>query len=363
MSNEEKVINKEAHEKYLALRENPIFDEGGRFIQTSNPNVSIDPLSTHEKISEQVKVLPKDELPSILAKVKGHKSCISRLETLKSQAFGVQVAVMEDSSQSVVVARVINERAAELITLFGKLYTLKEIHEKVNVEWGYAVTERALRNFRKKHLSKIDEEKTLWRNDISHLRLAHKPSRIEELMELYASAKRKWAVSNSQQDFDNCLKCLKMLNHETAKQEIDISANVIHSFEKTIQPHIASEILGRRSLNDIIVTRVAEQLGVSSLYMMKVLGDSYYSKFTGFGGDGVSVEELSEMVPDSPHNTIYNWTDLDEMDESGEMDSVNFVEYKDAEIIEAPAVPKVDIKAALLAKLASKNEKAKDNLD
>jgi len=360
---ENKIVNQGAYDKYVKLRDNPIFDKEGRFIATSNQNIKIDPLSNLEYISSQLEAIPsKVEHGKILSKVNGAKAAIRKLENLKSSAFGLPVAVMDESLSKMVAVKVLDERSAELITLFGKLHTVNEIYEKINSEWGYPVLKETLRKFRDRHVNKIEEEKTLWRNDISHLRLAHKSSRIEEYMQLYAYYKGQWEASNSAKDYDKLMQILKQLYTETGKTEIDINASIIHSFERTIQPHIASEILGRRSLNDIIITRVAEQLKVSGLYLMKVLGDSYYKKFTGFGDSSVTVDELNLMRPDSPHSTIYNWNELDRINASGEMAKINFTDFKDAEIIEEEE-PKTDLKALMRKNIADRIKSNKENLD
>ena len=184
---ENKIVNQGAYDKYIKLRDNPIFDKEGRFIATSNPNIKIDPLSNFEHIADQLEAVPdKDEQGKIMSQVNGAKAAIRKLEKLKSAAFGLPIAVMNDSLSKMVAVKVLDERSAELITLFGKLHTVNDIYEKVNTEWGYPVLKETLRKFRDKHVNKIEEEKTLWRNDISHLRLAHKSSRIEEYLELYS---------------------------------------------------------------------------------------------------------------------------------------------------------------------------------
>jgi hypothetical protein len=353
---EPEIVSAAAHKKFLKLRANPIFDREARFFPTSNPNVVIDPLNTLERIEEDMKPLPRKERDSIFDQVRGYKVAVNKLEELKSKAFGFQVAVTDESLSKFTANKIFDERTAELITLFGKMYNLKEVHEIVSIDWGYPITKKALSTFKERHASKISEERLIWQHDLSHLQLAHKPARIELMTQAVRKYEREWKKTGSEKAYNNMLKAFDRIQKDVSKTEIDLNANINHSFEKLIQPHIATEILGGMSLNEIIVCRVARQLEVSPLYIVQKLQDSFYAKFTSFG-DTTNSEEIKGMVPDSPHLVTYDWEKLSDLDASGEMDEANLLALKYEPIIEDKPVD-IDVRALVKRKLAErKNNK------
>lgn len=336
-----------SYKRYIALKEAPALKLPVRLIETSDPNVTVDPVAHNVAIEKKICDLPSDEQDEIMKRVRAIKVLHFRIGALKEKAFGIK----KRKRHSSLVMGLLDERASELQEYFGRLLTDTEVHKIVTTEWGYDVSLDSIRKFRQRNSKVIEKLKDDFIKDHSHLRLSHKRGRLEELQAMYLDRKQKYDDTGGREDYKLLLATLKEIRSETQDNTLRIDANINANINVSIQNHIEEEIMKRLTINDIILARAAHKMKINPNFLISRLHNSFYAKHSGFvEPDG----DLKDQEIQYPSMMVYNWKDIKtQHDKHGDKN------VEDAEWEEVPPEKKEegnDIKSALLTKIKQKKE-------
>jgi hypothetical protein len=337
----------ENYKRYIALRDAPALKLPGRLIQTSDPNVEVDPMAHLNSINTHIAHLPSDEQDEITKRVKAVKVLHFKIGALKKKAYGLKKRAVH-SSLSV---GVIDERSSEVMEYFGRLMTPREVHKVILQEWGYDVSLGALRTFQTKHRDKIEVLKQQYIKDHTDIRLAHKKGRLEELQHLFIDRKNKYEATDNREDYKLLLATLRLIREETDDKTLRIDANINANINVAIQHHITSEIMKGLTINDIILARVASRMNINPRFLISRLHNSMYAKHSGFLRPDGDLE--NQEVP-YPSKMVYSWDTIRKQHDI--IGDANIEDAKWEEVAPEKSQQGTDLKQILIDAIKDKQE-------
>ena len=80
---------------------------------------------------------------------------------------------------------ILDSRRSELIEMFGKLYTIQEVHQHVRKQMGYDIGVSTIRKFYSANLSEIEALRADYESNFSDLSLTKKRGRLDKLSHLF----------------------------------------------------------------------------------------------------------------------------------------------------------------------------------
>jgi len=337
-----KVKNQTYYNQFLKLRESPWITEK-RFYQSQNDKLlQIDLLARDDKIKKAIRHLPDNEQKYIYALRNVVTNAYNKLTTLKKAALG-------ESGHSVFYGLnyddylVIDNRKAEILAMFGKMWSIQEVHREIVKEWGIDISINAIQSFRAKNLEKILELQKEYTNNFKTVRLAHKKSRLEEYLWLYLETKEQYQSAKSRDDRKFLKDLLESIRREVDGDVLRIEGDVNVNIEHTLNIHIHRELFKKLPINEIIITRVATRTGINPLLLLYRLQNSYYAKYTGFAPKD---EQKVYDLPEYPSAQVYDLNKLMQMNQE-----VNKREQKTAQVLQRIIdIPHTEVKKAKTVK-------------
>lgn len=300
----EGVENFEQYEKYLRLREHPLLNDK-RIIQVKDSDIQIDLMASTVYVEKVVMDLDisKIEKNRIIALSKCTRSILGKVSHAKRLAYGSRRAKGYYNQKEI-----LEPKAAEIIEMFGRYYTIGEVHRIVTQEWGIDISHRAVREFKVRNLDKITKLQEEYQKSYSDLRLSHKRGRLDELVWMYKERKDEYFKNNRSRDDQKELRgILEQIRKEVEVDKLLIEGDINVNIEATITQHIQKEVLTNLSLLDIIVARIAAKRNINPQAFIYQLHNSYYNKYNGI--NGIEGEEFNNDKI-YPSSLIY---DLDGM--------------------------------------------------
>lgn len=187
------------------------------------------------------------------------------------------------------------EFADSIIELYGRDYTSQEIHkiyEKRNRKMNFA----DLVKFSQDNKEKIRVIRDKWRQEYTDVPITAKRTRLEkldyllgDLLILYAET----ANSNKTNFSKEIRGVLEQARKEVEGDEIKLTVSGRIDVEATINHYMSdTRFLEDLTIHQIVISRVAARLGVSSRYLIDKLANSFYAKFNGFRKN----EDLSTKI-------------------------------------------------------------------
>lgn len=221
----------------------------------------------------------------------------------KMKAFGMDY---RDKMHKTSAFYILKNREREIIELFGRMFSIDEVHQFCVEEWGIPVSKLILNKFRQ---YKIDEISTLIERSkagFDDIRLGHKRPRIEELCWLYKFAKENLNKTRQIKYADLARNLLKDIKSEVEGDKLIIEGNLDINVDMTIHNHLANNVLRNIGLRQIIIGRVAAANGISPFILVEQLTTSYYSKFSGVIQEPIQSEYNNIEYPnDQPYDFDY----------------------------------------------------------
>lgn len=200
------------------------------------------------------------------------------------------------------------EKQAEVLELFGKFYSVEEIHHILKVDYTVQVSREVLYDFRREHLSQIKEKQELHKAGHDDMRLSHKRSRLEELCKMYNLFSRKTWETHGLKEGEMALKILKDIKAEV-EGDIVLNGSVDINIEATVNTHMQKEALKHITIRQIIIGRVAARVGASPEKLISQLSQSYYTRFAGVVG--VEDEEVNYEEIEYPSGSEYDFQQIE----------------------------------------------------
>lgn len=218
-------------------------------------------------------------------------------------------------------------RSAEILTLFGKFYTVKEIHTIIKEKWGTGISEESIQKFGVHNKTKIDKAKADYILNSKELRLATDAGRLELLSMLAFEMEKKFEKGQSIEVSKELRGIVEQIRREVKGDEIKLTIDGRIDIQATIQANMTlNEVLQKLPVNMIILGLVAAKQKINPAVLIASLGNSYYSKVNGFG----KLYDKSEVELPGKFIRQYDWDQLkrnhDELEQSKVIEDITVFE-------------------------------------
>ena len=279
-----KIKDHEAFAKFKELSNSKILNEG-KFVVGSDSktyNVAAMPPQLNRAIAH----LPQPEQNMIRIKKKLYAQAQCRRNSAYRKAYGTMMKL--DGTKSMTI---FDQRRDDLIELFGRMFTVKEVHEVCLKDWDMKCTPHSLYTFKMRNqviiAQKIEEHKRTY----DDIRLGYKRSRLEELTFLYMKRKAIYEATRKGEDHRLLLQTLEQIRKEAEGDSFRLDGNINISLDSTIQNQISMDLQRSMLIREIIISRVAAKMKLNPVKMLTHLKTSYYA------------DRLSR-IEDIPHEEI-----------------------------------------------------------
>lgn len=268
--------NLEAFEKYWKLINSPILTEKRTY--TDSTGFVINLATPMNYIRQYIEHLPDKEKTKVLSLKKIHNHSHFQSIKYRIDAFGLRKSKEEKTP---VQFKLLDDKQEETLELFGRMFSVAEVHNIAIKEWHLPVTLKMLYHFRVFHAKTIEEKVRTHQSKYSDMRLGIKRSRLEELTWLYLNLKEKYKSSQSREDMKVLLQALEQIRKEVEGDSLTINGTLDVNIEASVNTHLKKELFRGLSLNQIILARVAARLNQPAMALVQTLAESYYSRYTG----------------------------------------------------------------------------------
>lgn len=239
----------------------------------------------------------------------------------------------------------------ELISLFGRMFSLKEVHEVCLKQWKLNVKLQAVQDFRTQNQVAINKLIEEHQRTYSDIRLGHKRSRLEELVWLYQKRKRIYETSQKADDHRLLLATLNQIKQEAEGDTIRIDGSIDININATIENHIQNNLMKTIGIKEIILGRVAAKIGIPVVRVIEGLNQGYYRKF--IEADIQDIEHEEVVMPSYPSQQNYDFDRISRIQQQTEMNKA--IEKEKDKIVDKAAVQAgLSLKELLAKKLAEK---------
>lgn len=306
-----KVTNQVAYNEFMAMSSSIWLSEKRYYRSTYDKLLQIDLLLRRSDFERAIIHLPESEKIYATALKFIVEKAYLVITKLKNQATGQDVRMMIFNNYTSIDDKIIiDNRKADIIALFGKMYKIDEVHKIITKEWKIDVSISALEYFRDRNLDKIIELQKDYSNNYNDVRLGYKKSRLEEYLWLYNDTKQSYENTKNKEDRKFLKELLEAIKREVEGDLIRIEGDLQVNIEATLNVHIYQEIYKNLPINEIIMTRVALRSGQNPLMLLYRLQNSYYAKYSGFAPKDDVVESA---LPDYPSSFVYDLDKLNAM--------------------------------------------------
>ena len=241
----------------------------------------------------------------------------------------------------------LNIRSSEILDLFGRFYTTKEVYKIINEKWGTALTEDALYRFQTKNKLQIDKRKADYVLNSKELRLATDAGRLEVLSMLAYEMENKFEKTKSIEVSKELRSIIEQVRREVKGDEIKLTIDGRIDIQATVQANITlSEVLKTLPINMIVLGLVAAKQKINPASLIALLSNSYYSKFNGFS----KLYDKSEVELPGKFIRQYNWDEL-KFNHEQLKEKTNIEDIESYEVIDETIKPVIESKRDELKKL------------
>lgn len=345
------VKDHQAYKTYSDLCNSPELNEK-RYYQASDDE-EYDLLCAMNILRKTTAHLSDSEQTKIQEEARKRRSIIGKISVWKRKAYGLAGAAAKHKESF--LDKLINEKSAELIELFGRYFSITEVHKICVQDWGYDVTPFMIRKFYEQHQAPIKEKQEVFKRDFSDLRLGYKRSRLDEYHFLYNNRRQKYIASDSREDYKLLLSTLDAIRKEVEGDKIVIEGNMDVNIQHTIVHHIQKELLQSMSLNTIVLTRICGKQGIAPEFLLAKLSASYYNKFNSFINE--QPDYNGEVV--YPSEQVYDMDRIKQLNEGrNEIPTPLRMNISDKETDKGH-----DLKTQLIQRILAKQQVVNDSLN
>lgn len=312
-----------AYQIWRKLEQAPILKEENRWVETSKGDINIGQLTHHFKMN--IADLPKEEQLKLLKIKTEFNRKRNKANVWKKKAFDLKKGKFDKHSPRQRNANRFNHLDGykdKLLELFGRMFTPKEVHEIAKGEWGLPVTLQTLREFKSFYFKEIDKKVEKFKASYSDVRLGIKRSRLDELSWMYLQAKRKFREHQNQSWLREMRNILKDVKQEV---EGDIVINGQLEVSQTLEVYAQKKALDGLALRQIILSRVANKVGLNSDQLIDKLAQSYYSRYSALSGEELE-RDLNKV--NYPSKSEYDFNRIEKMAEKQRKKNEDFEEIE-----------------------------------
>ena len=250
------------------------------------------------------------------------------------------------------------EFADSIIELYGRDYTTQEIHrifQKKNRKMDF----QTLVKFSQDNKEKIRVIRDKWRQEYTDVPITAKRTRLEkldyllgDLLVLYEET----TASNKTTFSKEIRGVLEQARKEVEGDEIKLTISGRIDVDATINQYMTdTRFLQDLTIHQIVISRVAARLGISSRYLIDKLANSFYSQYNGFRKN----DDLSTKIL-YPSATNYDILDLETKNKAmKEKQELMAEEVKYVEVTNKPTINKELLKSRINEMLKNKVKDSK----
>ena len=194
-----------------------------------------------------------------------------------------------------------------IMELFGKFYTVTDVHNVLSKEYRIKVPEDELRKFYVEHRDLITKRRAEYVLNSKEFRIATETGRLEVLNRLLVEfeIKNKAAGGSNLEISNMILRIVEQARKEVKGNElkmtvdgrIDVSATV-HAESNVV------DVMKHLSINALVIGLTAAKAGLNPAVLIGQLANSWYSQFNGFNGN---IMEGKEVRLPSALIRSYDW--------------------------------------------------------
>lgn len=345
-----KITNQQAFDEFKRLSTSKILNEGKQYTASDGKVWSLGDFS--KNFVERIKIYPLEEQRRILVRRKMYLSLNGKRNAAYRKAYGTTLNKDGLSKKDRDQLTPFQQRKEEIIELFGRMFSLKEVHEICLKDWDLRCTIESLSKFKNAHqhviLQKIEEYKRTYDN----VRLGYKRSRLEELSWMFEKRKKIYEFSKKGEDHRLMLMTLEQLRKEAEGDTLKIDANLNLNMELTIKNQIENELMKNALIKEIIISRVSAKLGLDPMRMLTSIKDSFYNERLALAED-IPHEEVRY-----PSSQTYDFQKIEAINKQSEQQLQIAKEKYEAAKVLAPEIKDKaeDLKKSLIERLSGKKQ-------
>jgi hypothetical protein len=293
------VTDKAAYIEYLKWSRHPILNQ--KKLYTASDGTVINLALIKPQVEKKIQHLPEDERTKVMVLKTQYSQVHCRANGFKTQAYRNLDDGHPGGRKSL-----LESKQAEVIELFGRMFTEKEVHKVCIEDWKLDIGMKAIQDFKKKHLAVIVEKIEDFKRDYSDIRLSIKKSRLEELVWMYGQRKGIYNATKKESDYKLMLSTLEQVRKEAEGNSLLINGKLEIDQDIQINAHIRQEVFKQLNLKQIILGRISGKMGINPLMLQKTIMDSYYGKY--FNQENFALE-----APPAPSSEIYDFNRINQM--------------------------------------------------
>lgn len=200
---------------------------------------------------------------------------------------------------------VLEARSEDLLDLFGRLYSVDEVHRMIVQDWNYSINRQTLQAFYARNIKEIERLRDQYASDYSDLSLTKKRGRLDKLSVMFYTYFNKWYKSQSLEYSRELRALLDQIKKEVEGEQIIVNVQGQINVDLSIEVNkTLFEAQRRIPINNMILAMVAAKKGIDPTIIMAQLTNSYYKNLTGYG----KYEPEKELV--HPVDLTYNWNEI-----------------------------------------------------
>lgn len=311
------ITDQEAYDEYLRIKASPIFNERKMVTTSLGKTFSLGVLSHH--FQQYIMDLPEEEQNKLKILKSTYMKLLTKSNNLMKKAYDSPYVNGKGEISSEHYSNRLDAKRLEIIELFGRMFTIREVHEICLKEWSLKTTVSSLSLYREEYKDEIALKIEEHKRTFSDIRLGHKRSRLEELSYLYQKRKRIYEMTQKGEDHRLLLETLKQIKSEAEGDLIRIDANIDMNVQQQINLHLTTEVFQHISLKEIVLARVATRLGQSVPEFLSIMNKGYYNNMIHKHADEIDYEEINSF----PSTEVYDFDRINRMHQKKELEEAN----------------------------------------
>lgn len=347
------VVDHEAYKIYKSLRRSAIFNKDRMYEFEDGDIVDLAMFPTYLK--KLIEAQPLEEQQKCLAQKAIFNQKRGAILIYKRKSLGGKLMGVAAGSDHSMIAT----RKEEILELFGRMFTIEEVHKIIVEDWKIPCGFDVVQRFRKYNIDIISAKIEKYKVEYSDLRLGVKRSRLEEYIYIYSTLKDKFKTTSNREDAKVMTSTLEAIRKEVEGDRLTIDGSLDISIENTLNIHLQQEVFKSVNIQQVIVARIAAKIGKNATEVIRSLVSSYYAKYTGFKPASVEGTDQDEVI--FPSTMSYDFDQIVRKNNS-DVQEAKVIEsrlFQERGVV-ALESKKMGLKEMLLAKINQRNIEVKD---
>lgn len=182
-----------------------------------------------------------------------------------------------------------------IMELFGKFYTVTDVHNVLSKEYRIKVPEDELRKFYVEHRDLITKRRAEYVLNSKEFRIATETGRLEVLNRLLVEfeIKNKAAGGSNLEISNMILRIVEQARKEVKGNELKMTVDGRIDVSATVHAESnVMDVMKHLSINALVIGLTAAKAGLNPAVLIGQLANSWYSQFNGFNGNIMEGKEV-----------------------------------------------------------------------